>query len=442
SKTRWCSTFCYWNEKCRTRRTSGNNFCLITDSNRRDIVFMLDGSDDSQQRFRDITDFVERIVRDLNIDVNGDHVAVAQYSNSAEINFNLNRYVTEKDVLEAVQSLSHKGGYPNNIGAALEYVREHAFSLESGSRLKEGVPQILILLSGDRSRDDIRTPVKMIKETGIMAISIGTTDADTLELQTISKEPKYALSVTDYEELPTVLQDVLSLLKETSNPIVQMGNTTRFGKFFKVEETFLFQQKTLQAVTCYVVFLIDGSFDSRSGFEEIRNFVKWIVEILKVENNGDKVAVVQYSRVATVNFYLNSYSSRSDVLNSIRTIYHKFGRPLNTGKALEFVRDHVFAASVGGRPTESVLQYLFIFSGGRSGDDVRGPAQSLKKNGIVTFCFGTKNADTLEMQTISFTPAHYFFVPDYKTLHNIKESVKERMEKTDEIQTIENVGKQ
>uniref|UniRef100_A0A3B3IPL2 VWFA domain-containing protein n=1 Tax=Oryzias latipes TaxID=8090 RepID=A0A3B3IPL2_ORYLA len=375
-----------------------------------DVVFLLDGSDDSQQRFPDITDFVERIVRDLDIDVNGDHVAVAQYSNSAEINFNLNRYVTEKDVLEAVQSLSHKGGYPNNIGAALKYVREHAFSPESGSRLKEGVPQILILLSGDRSRDDIRTPVKMIKETGIMVISIGTTDADTLELQTISKEPK-------------------------------------FGKFFKVKETFLFQQKTLQAVTCYskkkdVVFLIDGSFDSRSGFEEIRNFVKGIVEILKVGNNGDKVAVVQYSRVATVNFYLNSYSSRSDVLNSIRTIYHKFGRPLNTGKALEFVRDHVFAASVGGRPTESVLQYLFIFSGGRSGDDVRGPAHSLKKNGIVTFCFGTKNADTLEMQTISFTPAHYFFVPDYKSLQNIKESVKDRMEQSEEIAQIENVGKQ
>uniref|UniRef100_A0A8C7ZK59 VWFA domain-containing protein n=1 Tax=Oryzias sinensis TaxID=183150 RepID=A0A8C7ZK59_9TELE len=333
--------------------------------------------------------------------------------------------------LQRKKGLSHKGGYPNNIGAALEYVCEHAFSPESGSRLKEGVPQILILLSGDRSRDDIRTPVKMIKETGIMAISIGTTDADTLELQTISKEPKYALSVTDYEELPTVLQDVLSLLKETSNPIVQMGNTTRFGNIFISAKD-----------TADVVFLIDGSFDSRSGFEEIRNFVKGIVEILKVGNNGDKVAVVQYSRVATVNFYLNSYSSRSDVLNSIRTIYHKFGRPLNTGKALEFVRDHVFAASVGGRPTKSVLQYLFIFSGGRSGDDVRGPAQSLRKNGIVTFCFGTKNADTLEMQTISFTPAHYFFVPDYKSLHNIKESVKERMEQTDEIAKIENVGKQ
>lgn len=217
---------------------------MISDFQKRDIVFLLDGSDDSQQRFIYITDFVERIVRDLNIDVNGDHVAVVQYSNSAEINFNLSRYVTENDVLKAIKGLNHKGGYPHNIGAALEYVLEHVFSPESGSRLKEGVPQILILLSGDRSRDDIRTPVKLLKETGILVIAVGTTDADTLELQTISEEPKYALFVSDYEELPVVQQDVLSLLKFTSNHFAQMGNKTRFGKLcFLNFHTHMFESK-------------------------------------------------------------------------------------------------------------------------------------------------------------------------------------------------------
>lgn len=135
------------------------------------------------------------------------------------------------------------------------------------------------------------------------------------------------------------------------------------------------------------------------------------------------MAVVQYSRDATVNFYLNSYSSKNDVLNSIGTMRHKLGRPLNIGKALEFVRDNVFAASVGGRHAESVPQYLYVFSGGRSGDDVRGPAQALKDNGIKIFSIGTKNADTLEMQTISFTPAHYFYVTNFNNLQSIHPSV-------------------
>lgn len=172
-----------------------------------------------------------------------------------------------------------------------------------------------------------------------------------------------------------------------------------------------------------VVFLIDGSYDSRNGFEEIRGFIGKIVESLNLDENRDRVAVVQYNRDATANFYLNSYSSKNDVLNSIGTMRHKFGRPLNIGKALDFVRDSVFAASVGGRRAESVPQYLYLFSGGRSGDDVRGPAQSLKENGIKTFSIGTKNADTLEMQTISFTPAHYFHVTNFNNLQSIHPSV-------------------
>lgn len=180
------------------------------------------------------------------------------------------------------------------------------------------------------------------------------------------------------------------------------------------------------------MFLIDGSYDSRNGFENIRGFVEKIVESLNLGENRDQVAVVQYSRDATVNFYLNSYSSKSDVLNSIRTMRHKLGRPLNTGKALAFVRDYVLAASVGGRRAESVPQYLYVFSGGRSGDDVRGPAQSLKENGIKTFSIGTKNADTLEMQTISYTPAHYFYVPNFNNLQSIYPSVEATLRGTQE----------
>ncbi|KAF7214539.1 transcript variant X3 [Nothobranchius furzeri] len=385
------------------------------DSSGRDIVFLLDGSDDSQQRFPDIIDIVQTILRELNIDSNRDRVAVVQYSNTAEMNFDLKRYVTENDLLKALRGLTHKGGYPKNIGAALQYVREHAFTPESGSRLQQGVSQILVLLSGGRSDDEVRAPVRLLKEMGVIVVAIGTTDADTLELQTISHEPKYTLLISDYEELPIVKQHVLALLNEASHPVVHAGPTVDFAS--KKSD---------------VVFLIDGSHDSRNGFGEIRAFVERIVENLNVSNNGDQVAVVQYSRDATVNFYLNSYSSKNDVLSSIRTMRHKLGQPLNIGKALEFVKENVFDASVGGRRADMTPQYLYVFSGGRSGDDVRAPAQALKDNGIKIFSIGTKNSDTLEMQTISHTPAYYFHVSSYALLPSIYSSVEARLRDTQE----------
>lgn len=207
-----------------------SNSSLITDANGRDIVFLLDGSDDSQQKFPDIIDFVKRITKHLNVDINKDRMAVVQYSDTAEINFNLSRYSTKNDILKAVNGLRHKGGYPHNIGAALQYLKEHVYTPMSGSRRQEGIPQILILLIGGRSADDIRTPARMMKQIGAISVVIGTSDADTLELQTIAHEPKYALPVAEYGQLPSVQEDVLALIREALHHVEQIAPTAGLGK--------------------------------------------------------------------------------------------------------------------------------------------------------------------------------------------------------------------
>lgn len=204
-------------------------FNVITDT-RRDIVFLLDGSDDSQQKFMEIKAFVQSIVTDLNIDTDGDHVTVVQYSDNAETDFNFKTYSTVADVVHAVGDLQHKGGYPANIGAALQHLKSSVFTPESGSRLSEGVPQILILLSGGRSGDDITTPLTILKEIGVISAAIGTTGADTLELQAIAQKPTYALSVNDYAELPTAKQNIFSFLSDASKHIENIPPTESFGK--------------------------------------------------------------------------------------------------------------------------------------------------------------------------------------------------------------------
>lgn len=165
-----------------------------------------------------------------------------------------------------------------------------------------------------------------------------------------------------------------------------------------------------------VVFLVDGSEDSKNGFKAIRAFVQKIVDDLKVEENGDRVALVQYSRDATANFYLNSYSTKNEVQNSIQSVKHKAGRPLNSGTALQFIKDYIFTSSAGGRQLEGTRQILYIFSGGRSNDDIRGASQALRKSQIIVFTFGTRNADGLELQTMSSTPAYAFSMPDFTFL--------------------------
>jgi len=80
--------------------------------------------------------------------------------------------------------------------------------------------------------------------------------------------------------------------------------------------------------------LLDGSDGTRNTFPAMRDFVQRVVEQFNIEAKRDRVSVVQYSRDAEVNFYLNTYATRGEILNTVRGLRHRGGRPLNTGAAL------------------------------------------------------------------------------------------------------------
>ena len=192
------------------------------DTAKKDIVFLLDGSDGTSAGFPAMRNFVERVVDKLNVGQNQDRVSVVQYSRDAEVHFYLNRFTTRQDVLDAVRGLRHRGGRPLNTGAALRYVRDNVFTNSSGSRRLQGVPQMLILLNGGRSYDSVDTPASALKQQGVVVIGIGTRNSDRGELQKISSDPSYALSVSDFNDLPGVqeqLSSVMSTVRVRVTPV-------------------------------------------------------------------------------------------------------------------------------------------------------------------------------------------------------------------------------
>lgn len=174
-------------------------------------MFLLDGSDGTRNTFPAMRDFVQRLVEQFNIDANRDRVSVVQYSRDAEVNFYLNTYTTKGEILNSVRGLKHRGGRPLNTGAALQYVRDNVFTASAGSRKQAGVPQILILLSGGRSSDNIDTPASALKQAGILVFGIGTRNSSR-EVQRIANDPTYAQSINEFSDLPSVQQQFVSSL--------------------------------------------------------------------------------------------------------------------------------------------------------------------------------------------------------------------------------------
>ena len=177
-----------------------------------------------------------------------------------------------------------------------------------------------------------------------------------------------------------------------------------------------------------VVFLLDGSDGTRSAFPAMRDFVQRVVETLSLDDNKDRVSVVQYSRDPAVQFYLNTYSTKSVILDTVRGLRHKGGRPLNTGAALQYLRDNVFTASAGSRRLEGVPQVLIVLSGGRSSDSVDAPASALKQLGVSIFAIGSRSSDSDELETISSDPTSALSVSEFTDLPSVQQQIQSSVE--------------
>ncbi|XP_067371141.1 collagen alpha-3(VI) chain-like isoform X9 [Channa argus] len=353
-------------------------------------------------------DFVQRVVQTLSVDDDKDRVSVVQYSRDPAVQFYLNTYTTEGEILDTVRGLRHKGGRPLNTGAALQFLRDNVFTASAGSRHLDRVPQVLILLSGGRSSDSVDAPASALKQMGVQTFAIGTRSSDLTELQKISHDPSSTLFVSEFTELPSVqeqLSSVMStvLVRATPKTPTVPGEKKPTGRD--------------------VVFLLDGSDGTRTGFPAMRDFVHRVVEKLNVENDKDRISLVQYSRDPAVQFYLNTYTTKGEILDTVRGLRHKGGRPLNTGAALQFLRDNVFTASAGSRSLDRVPQMLILLCGGSSSDSVDAPASALKQMGVQTFAIGTRSSDLNELQKISHDSTSTLFVSEFTELPNVEEQL-------------------
>ncbi|GLD51477.1 collagen alpha-3(VI) chain [Lates japonicus] len=106
---------------------------------------------------------------------------------------------------------------------------------------------------------------------------------DIRELQKISYDPSLALLVPEFTDLPA--QEQLSAMSTVVVRATPMTPTVTVEK---------------KPMGRDVVFLLDGSDGTRSGFPAMRDFVQRVVETLSVDDNKDQGSVVQQQRSSPV----------------------------------------------------------------------------------------------------------------------------------------------
>ncbi|XP_010406180.1 collagen alpha-3(VI) chain isoform X12 [Corvus cornix cornix] len=384
---------------------------VVERGEKKDVVFLIDGSDGVRRGFPLLKTFVQRVVESLDIGRDRVRVAVAQYSNTIQPEFLLDTHEDKADLISAIQQLKLMGGSPLNTGAALDYLIKNVFTVSSGSRIAEGVPQFLILLTADRSQDDVRRPSVVLKTSGTVPFGIGIGNADLTELQTISFLPDFAISVPDFSQLDSVQQVV-------SNRVIRLTKQ----EIESLAPDLVFTSPSPAGVKRDIVFLVDGSRYAAQEFYLIRDLIGRIVNNLDVGIDTTRISVVQFSEHPHVEFLLNTHSTKDEVQNAVRQLRSKGGQLVNVGEALEFVAKTIFTRPSGSRIEEGVPQFLVILSSRRSDDDFEYPSLQVKQVGVAPMMIA-KNVDTDEMIQISLSPEYIFQVSSFQELPSLEQKL-------------------
>ncbi|XP_015723573.1 collagen alpha-3(VI) chain isoform X8 [Coturnix japonica] len=384
---------------------------VVERGEKKDVVFLIDGSDGVRRGFPHLKTFVERVVESLDIGRDKVRVAIVQYSNVIQPEFLLDAYEDKADLISAIQALTIMGGSPLNTGAALDYLIKNVFTVSSGSRIAEGVPQFLILLTADRSQDDVRRPSVVLKTSGTVPFGIGIGNADLTELQTISFLPDFAISVPDFSQLDSVQQAI-------SNRVIRLTKK----EIESLAPDLVFTSPSPVGVKRDVVFLVDGSRYAAQEFYLIRDLIERIVNNLDVGFDTTRISVVQFSEHPHVEFLLNAHSTKDEVQGAVRRLRPRGGQQVNVGEALEFVAKTIFTRPSGSRIEEGVPQFLIILSSRKSDDDLEFPSVQVKQVGVAPLVVA-KNMDPEEMVQISLSPDYVFQVSSFQELPSLEQKL-------------------
>uniref|UniRef100_A0A8C7RBF6 Collagen, type XIV, alpha 1b n=1 Tax=Oncorhynchus mykiss TaxID=8022 RepID=A0A8C7RBF6_ONCMY len=184
-----------------------------------------------------------------------------------------------------------------------------------------------------------------------------------------------------------------------------------------------------------IVILVDGSWSiGRINFRLVRMFLENLVSAFHVEFDKTRIGLAQYSGDPRMEWHLNTFTTKEAVIDAVKNLPYKGGNTL-TGLALTYILENSYKPESGSRA--GVPKIGILITDGKSQDDVKPPAQSLREAGIELFAIGVKNADEKELKAIGSPPeeTHVYNVADFSVMSSIVErltrTVCDRVEQLD-----------
>ncbi|XP_055581463.1 vitrin isoform X2 [Falco biarmicus] len=375
--------------------SQGNPNCKV------DLSFLMDGSwSIGKRRFQLQKQFLSNMAQALSIGSAGPLMGIIQYGDDPSTEFNLNTYANSKDLRNAIEKISQKGGL-SNVGKALSFVNKNFFLDANGNR--GGAPNVVVVMVDGWPTDRVEEASRLARESGINIFFVTIEAAAESEKQNVI-EPNfvdkavcrtngfYSINVPSWFSLHKVVQPLVKRVCDTDRLVCSKTclNSADIG------------------------FVIDGSSSvGTSNFRTVLQFVANISKEFEISDTDTRIGAVQYTYEQRLEFSFDKYSTKQDVLSAIKRISYWSGGT-STGAAISYASEQLFSKS---KPNKRKI--MILITDGRSYDDVRVPAMAAHQNGVIAYSIGIAWAAQDELEAIATDPdkEHSFFVDEFDNLY-------------------------
>ncbi|XP_074525395.1 integrin alpha-2 [Halichoeres trimaculatus] len=167
-----------------------------------------------------------------------------------------------------------------------------------------------------------------------------------------------------------------------------------------------------------IVIVLDGS-NSIYPWEPMNLFLQKLIPELEIGPDNTQVSVMQYGVETQIEFTLNQYKTKDEVLEAASNIRQMFGSSTNTFQAIRYATQWGFHPQYGGRP--NAAKVIVVVTDGESHDkasrdDVIAEceAKGITRFGIAVLGYYNRhNIDTrkliLEIKSIASSPTEKYF---------------------------------
>uniref|UniRef100_A0A3Q3FLR0 VWFA domain-containing protein n=1 Tax=Labrus bergylta TaxID=56723 RepID=A0A3Q3FLR0_9LABR len=326
-----------------------------------DLIFLIDSSGSIEyDDYQKMKDFMKSVIGKSIIGQNDVHVGVMQFSDRQTMEFPLNSFYSQDEMLQAIGDMIQFGG-GTLTGEAITAVSQY-FDVARGGR--PNLKQRLVVITDGEAQDEVEGPAASLRANGVLVYGL-------------------------YKNITQELCDVTNVCEKQRADLV---------------------------------FLIDYSGSiQQQDYTIMKNFTTEVISSFKISDDLVRVGCAQFSSEFKDEFYLNQWNTLETASKHIQKMIQS-GGGTNIGKALDAIREY-FEASRGSRRSEGISQNLVLITDGESQDDVEDAANRLRDLGIEVFAIGIGNVHDLELLQITGTPERLFTVQNFGSLENIKKKV-------------------